>query len=74
RGWQRSGALVRLFAPRDGKFVDPRLAQPVVIFASAVGGSRTSALRSANTAGAAISREAAAVEEPGDRRRLERLD
>jgi len=37
RGWQRSGALVRLFAPRDGKFVDPRLAQPVVIFASAVG-------------------------------------
>jgi hypothetical protein len=37
RGWQRSGALVRLFAPRDGKFVDPRLAQPKTIFASAVG-------------------------------------
>jgi len=37
RGWQRSGALVRLFAPRDGKFVDPRLAQPRTIFASAVG-------------------------------------
>lgn len=37
RGWQRSGALVRLFAPRDGKFVDPRLAQPNAIFASAVG-------------------------------------
>ena len=37
RGWQRSGALVRLFAPRDGQFVDPRLAQPKAIFASAVG-------------------------------------
>lgn len=37
RGWQRSGALVRLFAPRDGKFVDPRLAEPRTIFASAVG-------------------------------------
>lgn len=36
RGWQRSGALVRLFAPRDGKFADPRLAQPRTIFASAV--------------------------------------
>jgi hypothetical protein len=37
RGWQRSGALVRFFAPRDGKFADPRLAQPKTIFASAVG-------------------------------------
>jgi len=37
RGWQRSGALVRLFAPRDGKFVDQRLARPRTIFASAVG-------------------------------------
>jgi hypothetical protein len=37
RGWQRSGALVRLFAPRDGKFVDPHLAQPKTIFASGVG-------------------------------------
>src|ERR1700733_11768363 len=37
RGWQRSGALVRLFAPRDGQFVDRRLAQPKTIFASAVG-------------------------------------
>jgi hypothetical protein len=36
RGWQRSGALVRLFAPRNGTFVDPRLAQPKTIFASAV--------------------------------------
>jgi hypothetical protein len=37
RGWQRSGALVRLFAPRDGKFVDPRLAEPRTIFASTIG-------------------------------------
>ncbi len=37
RGWQRSGGLVRLFAPRDGKFVDPYLAQPTIIFASGVG-------------------------------------
>jgi len=37
RGWQRSGALVRLFAPLNARFVDPRLAQPVTIFASAVG-------------------------------------
>jgi len=36
RGWQRSGALVGLFAPRNGTFVDPRLAQPKTIFASAV--------------------------------------
>ena len=36
RGWQRSGGLVRLFAPRDGKFVDHRLTTPHVIFASAV--------------------------------------
>jgi hypothetical protein len=37
RGWQRSGALARLFAPRDGRFVDPRLATPKTIFASKVG-------------------------------------
>jgi len=37
RGWQRSGALVRFFAPRDGKFSDPRLAQPSTIFAAAAG-------------------------------------
>jgi hypothetical protein len=36
RGWKRSGALVRFFAPRGGKFVDPHLAQPKTIFASAV--------------------------------------
>jgi hypothetical protein len=34
RGWQRSGALVRLFAPRNGHFVDPHLATPTTIFAS----------------------------------------
>jgi hypothetical protein len=36
RGWQRSGALVRFFAPRNGTFIDPRLLQPKTIFASAV--------------------------------------
>jgi hypothetical protein len=36
RGWQRSGALVRFFAPRSDE-VDPHLAQPKTIFASAVG-------------------------------------
>jgi hypothetical protein len=35
RGWQRSGALVRLFSP-VGAFVDSRLATPQTIFASAV--------------------------------------
>jgi hypothetical protein len=37
RGWQRSGALVRLFAPQGGKFTDPHLAQPNTIFASCTG-------------------------------------
>ncbi len=37
RGWQRSGGLVRLFAPLNGTFVDPHLAQPKTIFASGVG-------------------------------------
>jgi hypothetical protein len=37
RGWQRSGGLVRLFAPRDGHFVDPHLATPQAIFASGIG-------------------------------------
>jgi hypothetical protein len=36
RGWQRSGALVRFFAPRGGAFTDPHLAQPNTIFASGV--------------------------------------
>ena len=35
RGWQRSGALVRFFAPLHG-VTDPRLAQPRTIFASKV--------------------------------------
>jgi hypothetical protein len=36
RGWQRSGGLVRLLAPRNGNFVDPNLATPTTIFASKV--------------------------------------
>jgi hypothetical protein len=35
RGWQRAGALARLFAPLKA-FTDPRLAQPKTIFASKV--------------------------------------
>jgi broad specificity phosphatase PhoE len=34
RGWQRSGALVRLFAPVAGSRADNRLATPQFIFAS----------------------------------------
>jgi hypothetical protein len=37
RGWQRSGALVRFFKPRKGKFSDPLLEIPKTIFASRVG-------------------------------------
>jgi len=37
RGWQRSGALVRLFDPRGGKFFDRRLERPATIFASRAG-------------------------------------
>jgi hypothetical protein len=37
RGWQRAGALVRLFTPPGGNPVDQRLAAPGDIFASAVG-------------------------------------
>lgn len=37
RGWQRSGALVRLFKPFDGRFSTNLLATPDVIFASKVG-------------------------------------
>jgi hypothetical protein len=36
RGWQRSGALVRLFAPAAGAFSHAVLATPDVIFASRV--------------------------------------
>ena len=42
RGWQRSGALVGLFAPRNGKFVDRRLEEPKAIFASAIAKDSTS--------------------------------
>lgn len=48
RGWQRSGGLVRLFAPRDGHFVDPHLATPGTIFASGVG-HHSSSLRPQHT-------------------------
>jgi hypothetical protein len=37
RGWQRSGALVRFFAPLSGQFAQPGLATPNTIFASQVG-------------------------------------
>ncbi|MGA7814445.1 hypothetical protein [Caballeronia sp.] len=36
RGWQRSGALVRFFAPLDGEFAQPGLATPNTIFTSQV--------------------------------------
>ncbi len=35
RGWQRAGALVRFFAPPDGHFSHPALAQPTALFACA---------------------------------------
>jgi hypothetical protein len=37
RGWQRAGALVRFFAPRDNHFVHPALAQPEILFACKAG-------------------------------------
>jgi broad specificity phosphatase PhoE len=37
RGWQRSGALVGLFAPAGGHFASPSLATPQKIFASGIG-------------------------------------
>jgi broad specificity phosphatase PhoE len=37
RGWQRAGALVGLFAPIGGHFIDSRLATPNAIFASGIG-------------------------------------
>ena len=36
RGWQRSGALARFFAPLSGTPLDPKLAQPQAIYASKV--------------------------------------
>ena len=34
RGWQRAGALASFFAPSNGSFQDPSLAEPQVIYAS----------------------------------------
>lgn len=34
RGWQRSGALVRLLNPVNGNFLNPALARPNAIFAA----------------------------------------
>jgi hypothetical protein len=48
RGWQRSGALVGLFAPPSGQFVHQNLAKPDVIFASAASG-HIESLRSQHT-------------------------
>lgn len=41
KGWQRAGALVRLFAPVRGDLLDPRLARPASIFAAASRGKST---------------------------------
>jgi broad specificity phosphatase PhoE len=38
RGWQRAGALVRFFAPPNGKFSHPALATPTTLFAAAAHG------------------------------------
>ena len=37
RGWQRAGALVPFFAPRDDHFVHPALARPASLFACKAG-------------------------------------
>src|SRR5689334_23972799 len=34
RGWQRAGALAAFFAPANGSFSDPALAQPQFLYAS----------------------------------------
>jgi hypothetical protein len=34
RGWQRAGALVSFFAPTNGSFQDPALAEPQFLYAS----------------------------------------
>jgi hypothetical protein len=51
RGWQRSGALVRFFAPLAGRFADPEITTPDVIFASAVA-KHSKSLRPQHTVGA----------------------
>jgi len=48
RGWQRSGALVRLFNPVNGNFLHPALARPNAIFAADPEGD-TKSERSRNT-------------------------
>lgn len=45
RGWQRAGALGRLFAPVDGRFAHPALATPTAIAASRVSRSHGGASR-----------------------------
>ncbi len=37
RGWQRAGALVRFFAPRDNRFVHPAIARPDILYACKAG-------------------------------------
>ena len=37
RGWQRAGALVRFFAPRDNRFVHRAIARPEILFACKAG-------------------------------------
>jgi hypothetical protein len=37
RGWMRAGALAVLFAPTDGKFQNPSLATPDIIYAMGIG-------------------------------------
>jgi hypothetical protein len=48
RGWQRSGALIGLFAPKPGPFSDDRLSTPQFIYASGVG-SHSKSLRPQHT-------------------------
>ncbi|MGH6837866.1 MAG: histidine phosphatase family protein [Methylocella sp.] len=42
RGWQRAGALVRFFSPRDNRFVHPALDRPEILFACKAGPSAPS--------------------------------
>jgi hypothetical protein len=42
RGWQRAGALVRFFAPRDSRFIHRALARPEILFACKAGPSAPS--------------------------------
>jgi broad specificity phosphatase PhoE len=48
QGWQRAGALVRFFAPPNGKFSNPALASPTTIFAAAAA-TKTKSVRSIHT-------------------------